>query len=102
VPFSQTITQDILIPLAEDEDDSMFYTQLRSTFFPAPTSPCSLLSRVGPCIFRPIPYHLPCLKPYIWRASIADATGYSQGIVPALPLPPLRFSKNLSRTHAKP
>ena len=96
-PFLQMVTEDILIPLAEEEDDSTFYTYgLNVVFRLSGTVPCPAVSYLAsvPVSFpliglaQLVQYLIVCrvanLTPGELRSRIGGATGHSQGIVSAV------------------
>ncbi|KAF8969171.1 fatty acid synthase [Flammula alnicola] len=96
-PFLQTVTEDVLVPLAEEESDSTFYTH-----------GCDVVSWLSGAIPRPavsylasvpvsfpligltqlvqylVACHVANLTPGELRSRITGATGHSQGIVSAV------------------
>ena len=93
----QTVTEDILIPLAEEEDDSTFYTygldvvSWLSGTVPRPavsylaSVPVSFpLIGLTQLVQYLIVYRVANLTPGELRSRIAGATGHSQGIVSAV------------------
>ena len=96
-PFLHSVTQDILIPLAEQEDDSTFYTYgLDVVSWLSGTTPRPAVSYLAsvPISFpligltQLVQYLIVCrvanLTPGELRSRLAGATGHSQGIVSAV------------------
>ncbi|PPQ94469.1 hypothetical protein CVT25_001102 [Psilocybe cyanescens] len=95
--FIQTVTQDILIPLAEEEEESTFYTyglDVLSWLSGATPRPSTLYLASVPVSFpligltQLVQYLIVCrvanLTPGELRSRVTGATGHSQGIVSAV------------------